>query len=122
MKTLYLKSSNFLKMKKYSGIENPHLHLKQYVTHMKTIELTKAQIMKQFPLSLEGTPIRWYYSLEPHVQADWKELCAAFVKQYGLNSQLEVSLKNLQNAKQKFNETFTDYLTRWRGKLSQMRH
>ena len=31
-------------------------------------------------------------------------------------------MKDLQNAKQKFNESFTDYLTRWRGKLSQMRH
>ena len=31
-------------------------------------------------------------------------------------------MKDLQNTKQKFNETFMDYLTRWRGKLSQMRH
>ena len=55
------------------------------------------------------------------MQASWKELCAAFVKQYGLNSQMEVSLKDMQNTKQKFNESFSDYLTRWRGKLAQMR-
>ena len=74
------KKFKFPEMKKFLGTEDPHLHLKQYVTHMKTTELTKAQIVKQFPLSLEGIPIRWYYSLEPHVQADWKELYAAFVK------------------------------------------
>ena len=74
------KKFKFPEIKKYSSTEDPHLHLKQYVTHMKTIELTKAQIVKQFPLSLKGTPIHWYYSLEPHVQVDWKELCAAFIK------------------------------------------
>ena len=58
----------FLDMKKYSGIDYPHLHLKQYVTYMSTTELTNAQITKQFPLSLEGTPIRWYYTLESSVQ------------------------------------------------------
>ena len=30
-------------------------------------------------------------------------------------------MKDLQNTKQKFNESFSDYLTRWRGKLAQMR-
>ena len=36
----------FLNMKKYSGTDDPHLHLKQYVTYMKTTELSKAQILK----------------------------------------------------------------------------
>ena len=45
-------------MKKYSSIEDPHLHLKQYVIYMSATELTNAQITKQFPLSLEGAPIR----------------------------------------------------------------
>ena len=73
-------------------------------------------------MSLEGTPIRWYYTLDPHVQAYWNELCAAFMKQYGLNVQLDVSLRDLQNTKQKYNESFAEYLTRWREKLGQMRH
>ena len=73
-------------------------------------------------MSLEGTPIRWYYALETHVQSNWEELCAAFLKQYGLNVQLEVSLRELQNTKQKYSEPFAEYLTRWREKLGQMRH
>ena len=55
--------------------------------------------------------------MDSHIQADWKELCATFVKQYGLNVQLEVSLRDLLSTKQKYNESFTDYLSRWRGKL-----
>ena len=73
-------------------------------------------------MSLEGTPIRWYYALDPHVQADWNELCTTFMKQYSLNVQLDVSLRDLQNTKQKYNESFAEYLTRWREKLGQMRH
>ena len=89
----------FPNMKKYSGTDDPHLHLKQYTTYMKSTGLTKAQIVQQFPMSLEGTPIHWYYTLEAHVQSNWEELCAAFIKQYGLNIQLEVSLRELQNTK-----------------------
>ena len=33
-----------------------------------------------------------------------------------------MSLRDLQNVKQKFNESFVEYLTRWRGKLSLMKH
>ena len=73
-------------------------------------------------MSLEENPIRWYYALDPHVQADWKELCAAFVKQYGLNVQLEVSLRDLLSTKHKFNESFTYYMSKWRAKLGQMKH
>ena len=48
----------FPNMQKYSRIDDSHLHLKQYATYMKAIGLSKAQITKQFPMSLEGTPIR----------------------------------------------------------------
>ena len=75
----------FSNMKKYSGTDNPHLHLKQYITYMKAIELFEAHIIKQFSLSLEGAVVKWYYTLDTHVQQDWKELCSAFIKQYGLN-------------------------------------
>ena len=74
---------------------------------MSATELTNAQITKQFPLSLEGAPIRWYYNLESPVQNDWKELCAAFIQQYSLNTPMDVSLRDLQNVKQKFNESFS---------------
>ena len=112
----------FPNMKKYSGTDDPHLHLKQYMTYMSATELTNSQITKHFLLSLEGAPIRWYYTLEPSIQNDWKELYAAFIKQYGLNTPMDVSLRDLQNVKQKFNESFVEYLTRWREKLSLMKY
>ena len=89
---------------------------------MSVMELTNAQIVKQFLMSLEGVSIKWYYTMDAHVQRDWKELCSAFIKQYGLNSQFEVSLQELQNTMQRPNESFTSFLTTWREKLAQMKH
>ena len=73
-------------------------------------------------MSLEGVTIKWYYTLDAHVQWDWKELCSTFIKQYGLNSQFEVSLQELQKMMQRPDESFTSFLTRWREKLAQMKH
>ena len=56
------------------------------------------------------------------MQSDWKELCTAFIKQYGLNAPMDVSLRDLQNTKQKFNESFAEYLIKWREKFSLMKH
>ena len=67
-------------MKKYTSTDDAHLHLKKYVTRMKITGLIKAQIIKQFSLSLEGVLIRQYYALETYIQTDQKELCVAFMK------------------------------------------
>ena len=60
----------FPSMKKYSSTDDPHLHLKQYMTYMNAKELTNAQITRQFLMSLEGVIIQWYYTLDAHVQQD----------------------------------------------------
>ena len=49
-------------------------------------------------------------------------MCSIFIKQYGLNSQFEVSLRELQNTTQESGEPFIDFLTRWREKLAQMKY
>ena len=58
----------FLNIKKYDGTDDPHLHLWQYITFMKPTGLTKAQIIKQFPMLLTEATIKWYYTLDAHVQ------------------------------------------------------
>ena len=40
------KKFKFPDMKKYSGTDDPHLHLKKYIIYMKAIGLNKAQITK----------------------------------------------------------------------------
>ena len=64
----------FPNIKKYDETDDPHLHLRKYVTFMKPTRLTKAQIIKQFSMSLTGAVVKWYYTLDAHVQQSWKEL------------------------------------------------
>ena len=39
-----------------------------------------------------------------------------------MNSQFKVSLRELQNTTQESDESFTDFLTRWKEKLAQMKY
>ena len=73
-------------------------------------------------MSLKRVVIQWYYTLDAHDRQDWKEPYSSFIKQYGLNSQFEVSLRELQNINQESDEPFTDFLTRWKEKLAQMKY
>ena len=70
----------FPNIKKYNGTDDPHIYLRQYITFMKPTGLTKAQIVKQFLMSLTGATVKWYYTLYSHVQWSWKKLCSAFIK------------------------------------------
>ena len=43
-------------------------------------------------------------------------MCTTFLKQYEHNTKLEVSIKDLELTKQKPNESFSDFLTRFMNK------
>ena len=77
-------------------------------------------VAKLFMLSLEGMAVNWYHGLEKSVRTDWRELCAVFLKQYDHNTRLEVSIRDLELTKQKYNESFSDFLTRFMNKAGLM--
>ena len=84
------KKFKFPDMKMYTGTEDPYLHLKQYVTYLSATELTNAQIVKQFPLSLEGAPIRLERSLYCVHQAIWAEHSYGCVIEGSVECEVEV--------------------------------
>ena len=49
-------------------------------------------------------------------------MCAAFLKQYEYNTKLEVSIRDLELTKQKYNESFSDFLTRFMNKVGLMKN
>ena len=49
-------------------------------------------------------------------------MCAAFLKQYEYNTKLEVSIRDLELTKQKYNESFSDFLTRFMNKTGLMKN
>ena len=87
---------------------------------MTTMSTTKAPmyvVARLFVLSLEGMAVNWYHGLEKSVRADWKELCSTFLKQYEYNTKLEVSIRDFKLTKQKSNESFSNFLTRFMNKV-----
>ena len=49
-------------------------------------------------------------------------MCTIFLKQYDHNTRLEVSIRDLELTKQKFNESFSDFLTMFMNKARLMKN
>ena len=49
-------------------------------------------------------------------------MCTIFLKQYDHNTRLEVSIRDLELTKQKFNDSFSDFLTKFINKVGLMKN
>ena len=86
-------------LQKFDGTGDSRIHLSQYTTTMSTTKAPIYVVARLFVLSLEGMAVNWYHRLEKSVKADWRELCAIFLKQYDHNTRLEVSIRDLELTK-----------------------
>ena len=84
-------------------------------TEMKGLD--EKQTLHAYPLSLTRGASRWYYSLDLSKTKVWKELAELFVDQFIFNTMIDVTLRDLETTKQGFGETFSEHMTRWKGKL-----
>ena len=109
-------------LQKFDGTGDPRIHLSQYTTTMSTTKAPMYVIARLFMLSLEGMAVNWYHGLEKSIRAYWKELCSTFLKQYEYNTKLEVSIRDLKLTKQRSNESFSDFLTRFMNKAGLMKN
>ena len=82
--------------------------------------LDEKQTLHAFPLSLMGGASRWYNSLDPNKTKVWNERVELLVDQFIFNTMIDVTLRNLKTTKQGVGETFSEYMTRWKGKTSRM--
>ena len=83
---------------------------------MKWLEEKKT--LHAFPLSFTGGASRWYYNLDPSKTKVWNELVELFVDQFIFNTMIDVTLIDSEATKQGVGETFSEYMTRWKGKAS----
>ena len=84
--------------------------------------LDEKKTLHAFPLSFTGGALKWYYNLDPSKTKVWNELVELFVDQFIFNTMIDVTLTDLEAIKQGVGETFSEYMTRWRGKASKMVH
>ena len=59
-------------------------------------------------------------SLDPRKTKVWNELVELFVDQFIFITMIDVTLRDLEATKQGVGETFSEYMTRWKGKTSRM--
>ena len=67
-------------LQKFDGTRDRRIYLSQYTTTMSTTKAPMSVVARLFILSLEGMAVNWYHGLKKSVRADWKELCAVFLK------------------------------------------
>ena len=79
------------------------------MTIMSTTKALMSVVARLFVLSLESMAVNWYHGLEKSVRADWREICATFLKQYEYNTKLKVSIRDLELTKQRSNESFSEF-------------
>ena len=107
-------------VKKFDGIRDRKQHVRRYLSIAEMKGLDEKQTLHAFPLSLMGGTSRWYYSLDPNKTKVWNELVELFVDQLFFNTMIDLILKDLETTKQGVGETFSEYMTRWKGKVSRM--
>ena len=107
-------------MEKFDGTRNLKQHVRRYLSIAEMKGLDEKQTLHAFPLSLTRGSSRWYYSLDSNKTKVWNELVGLFIDQFIFNTIIDVTLRDLETTKQGVGETFSEYMTRWKGKASRM--
>ena len=105
---------------KFDGTGDPKQHVRRYLNIVEIKGLDEKQTLHAFPLSLMGGASRWHYSLDPSKTKVWNELVELFVDQFIFNTMIDVTLRDLETTNRGVGETFSEYMTRWKGKASKM--
>ena len=58
--------------------------------------------------------------MDPTKTKVWNELVELFMDQFIFNTMIDVTLRDLETTKQGAGETFSKFITRWKGKASRM--
>ena len=107
-------------VEKFDGTRDPKQHVRRYLSIVEMKGLDEKQALQPFPLSLTRGVLWWYYSLDPTKTKVWNELVDLFVDQFIFNTMIDVTLRDLETTKQGIGETFSEYMTRWKGKAFRM--
>ena len=110
----------FPDMDKFDGTGNPVVHLRMFVGTLQPMGLEPKMFCNLFHHTLTGAAAQWFLSLEDSKTKNWEDIMDAFVAQYSYNTQLDVTLRDLETTRQNFGEAFVDFLSRWRGKVAKM--
>ncbi|KAI8527167.1 hypothetical protein RHMOL_Rhmol12G0054700 [Rhododendron molle] len=108
-------------IEKFNGTGNPTSDVYHVIYTLKLMGLNDELIAQLFQRTLTGSTLDWFLTLDFTKYKGWQEFANAFINQYAYNVQIEVTTRDLEMLKQKPNESFANFLTRWRKKATQMK-
>lgn len=118
--TIFPEKSKMPEIYKYDETRCPKTHLQLFFSNVGSMGLTQKQMAQIFPRTLSGAAGRWFTQIEKSTLKSWDDIANAFLKQYNYNTQIEVTRRGLEMTRQRPNETFTDFLARWKAKAAQV--
>ena len=93
---------------KYKGTTCPKNHLNVYCRKMGAYSKDEKLLMHFFQESLTGVAVTWYTNLESSQIHSWKDLIAAFIRQYQYNTDMAPNRTQFQNMCKKKHESFKE--------------
>ena len=90
----------------FDGTRDPKQNVKRYLSIAKMKELDEKKTLHAFSISLTGGASRWYYCLDPSKIKVSNELVELFMDQFIFNTIIDVTLRDLETAKQGVGENF----------------
>ena len=103
---------------RFDGSGDPMIHIRLFLDVLKPMGLTKPQKLSLYGRTLSGVAATWYAKLEDKVKQDWEELAETFVDQYSYNTQVEMTIQELEATRQNPTEPFVEFVARWRAKAA----
>jgi hypothetical protein len=88
-------------------------HIGQFLAQVNDVGITDVHKIRMFPLSLTGATFNWFTSLPPNLIDSWVGLEQKF-HDYFYNGKVELRLSDLTSLRQKYTETVSNYLRRFR--------
>jgi hypothetical protein len=88
-------------------------HIGQFLAHVNGVGITDVHKIRMFPLSLIRAAFNWFSSLPPNSIDCWVSLEQKF-HDYFYKLEVEFRLSDLMSLRQKYTETISDYLRRFR--------
>jgi hypothetical protein len=85
----------------------------QFLAQVSNFGIMDMHKVRLFPLSLTGTTFNWFVLLAPNSVGSWEHLEQKF-HDYFYNGEFKLRLSHLAAVKQKYNETVTEYMRRFR--------
>ncbi|KAL4311263.1 hypothetical protein GQ457_01G005320 [Hibiscus cannabinus] len=104
---------------KFDGTSSPAVHLTMFCRRMTGHVDNDELLIHCFQDSLKGSAARWYNQLTRDKIRSWKDLAKAFIEQYKHITDIEPDRITLQNMEMRPNESFRQYVQRWRDVAAQ---